>query len=367
MNSEQLVTEFNDGEFNNNLKPFFGSVINFLKYAVKHNFIDDLLLENIPSDEFKESLEYFDSIDKVVNMDYDEIDEDLRNTLLLYQLEKDPTKTLYFICDKLVTDVVPMNGGFYLYVKDREELANLFESGGRRDSGPYEYAKSVLGEDSWEPFWDTTDDVYRDVIEDLNDKNKSILAEYIIKHIGGQDFSLDDYKDGLFSDFSDEQGTEGTFQITTDNVMVLIGDGDAMKEMLKGELSDLKSELYSIHNNAYNSAYETEIYDDIWRELSTYFEPKSWETETKQTSSGKQVYQEYLKINDFSQNIYDFLVLNDGRTYNESFLEYWGELVGVISSLMDDGEYSWLSFRVSDYADWDLTKKNINEFFPDYI
>ncbi len=366
MNSEQLVTEFNDGEFNSNLKPFFGSVINFLKYAVKHNFIDDLLLENIPSDEFKESLEYFDSIGKVVNMDYDEIDEDLRNTLLLYQLEKDPTKTLNFICNNLVTDVVPMNGGFYLSVKDREELANLFESG-RRDSGPYEYAKSVLGEDSWEPFWDTTDDVYRDVIQDLDDKNKSILAEYIIKHIGGQEFSLDEYNDGLFGDFSDEQGTEGTFQITTDNVMVLIDDEGAMKEMLRGELGDLKSNLYNIHNNAYNSAYETEIYDDIWNELSTYFEPKSWETEVKTRYDGVKIYQEYLKINDFSQVIYDFLVDNRHHTYNESFLEYWSGLIGVITSLMDSGEYDWLSFRVSDYADWGLTKKNVNEFFPDYI
>ena len=107
----------------------------------------------------------------------------------------------------------------------------------------------------------------------MNDKNKSILAEYIIKHIGGQEFSLDEYKDGLFSDFSDEQGTEGAFQITSDNVMVLIGDGDAMKEMLKGELSDLKSELYSIHNNAYNTAYTDEIYNDMWESLSTYNYP----------------------------------------------------------------------------------------------
>jgi hypothetical protein len=256
--------------------------------------------------------------------------------------------------------------GVYIFIKDREELADLFQTGGR-DSGPKEYAKSVLGEDSWEPYWDTTDNVWRDVIEDLNDKNKSILSEYIIKNIGGQEFSVEDYQDGLFGNFSDEQGTEGSFQITNDNVMVLIDNERAMNEMLDGELSDLKSELYSVHNNAYNSAYESEIYNDIWNELSTYFEPKSWETVKKERHDGKVYYEEYLKISDFPQIIYDFLVANESHTYNESFLEYWGSFVGIVTSLMDDGEYSWLDFRIPDYPDWGLTKKHINEYFPDYI
>jgi hypothetical protein len=34
---------------------------------------------------------------------------------------------------------------------------------------------------------------------------------------------------------------------------------------------------------------------------------------------------------------------------------------------MNDGEYDYLSFRIPDHADWDLTKKYINEMFPDYI
>jgi hypothetical protein len=34
---------------------------------------------------------------------------------------------------------------------------------------------------------------------------------------------------------------------------------------------------------------------------------------------------------------------------------------------MGDGVYDHLGFRIPDYADWDLTKKYINEMFPDYI
>ena len=366
MNKEELVDSFNNGDIEDNILPYFNDVLTFLKYANRNGFITDLNLNEIPYDELEPCLPFIDEIGLIGDLEYESVADDLRNTLLLYQLEKDPDTTLKIICNSLVTDVYPMNGGYYLYVKEREELADLFESSGR-DSSSKDYAKSMLGEDHWEPYWDTTDDVYRDVIDDLNDKNKSILSEYIIKHIGGQDFSLDDYDDELFSNFSEEQGTDDTFQITTNNVMTLIGDEKAMKQMLEGELSDLKSELYSIHNNAYNTAYTDEISDDMWSELSTYFDVNSWETETKQTASGRQIYNEYLKIDSFHQIIYDFLVANQGDSYNESHLDYWGTLIGVITSLMDDDTYSWLSFTVSDYADWSLIKKYVNELFPDYI
>jgi hypothetical protein len=149
--------------------------------------------------------------------------------------------------------------------------------------------------------------------------------------------------------------------------MRLIKDEGAMKEMLKGDLSDLKSELYSVHNNAYNSAYETEISNDVWSELSTYFVTGSWETETKERYDGQKIYNEYIKIEDFHQVVSDFLSENKGYTYNESFMEYYGEYTGVIISLMNSGEYEWLRFTIPDYADWGMTKKYINDYFPDYI
>lgn len=366
MSIDELVVSFNDGEIEDNILPYFNDVLTFLKYATRNEFILDLDLNIIPYDELEPCLSYIDEIGLIGNLDYESVADDIKNTLLLYQLEKDPDKTLKYICNSLVTDVYPMNEGYYLYINEREELADLFYNGSRNTS-PHDYAKSMLGEDSWEPYWETTDDVYRDVIEDLNDENKSILAEYIIKNIGGQDFSLDDYNDELFSNFSKEQETEDTFQITSENVMTLIGHENAMKEMLKGELSDLKSELYSIHNNSYNTAYTDEIYNDMWKEISTYFVPESWETEIKQTASGREIYNEYLKINDFYDIIYTFLVDNQGGAYSDSSLEYFGTLISVIKNLMDNGTYSWLNFRISDYADWTLTKKYVNELFPDYI
>jgi hypothetical protein len=338
--AQHLLDEFNDGNWDE-----VGSYFN---------------------DEFDLFLDYLSKYELDHKIAFHEVDEEFKNTILLKNLEINKENTLRFICDDLVTDVSIMDGGYYMYLRSREELAELFDKGYRDDSSYYA-AKAVLGEDYWEPYYDTTDDVYRDVIEDLNDKNKSILAEYIIKHIGGQDFSLDDYDDELFSNFSEEQGTEDTFQITTNNVMTLIGDTDAMKEMLKGELSDLKSELYSIHSHAYNTAYTDEIYNAVWSEIDTYFDSNSIKSESKERYDGKKVYYEYIKIKNFEKVIEDFLKENLRETYNDSFLDYFGSYVGLLRYMMENCGYESASFRTPDYPDYSRVEKYINDMFSDYI
>ena len=300
------------------------------------------------------------------DVDYNQVDDEFKNVVLVNSLEKRPEESLKLITHEMITDVYPMEGGYYLFLRDREELAELFKDYGR-DTSPRDVAKSVLGEDYWEPFDDTTYDVYNDVIDELDDENKNRLAHYIIKNLGNQELPLDDYESDLFNDFSNEQGTEGIFQITSENVMELINDEEAMNELLKGDLSDLKSELYSIHSSAYNTAYSDQIYKGVWGELSTYFDMKSWKTETKETRNGTKVQHEYVKINDFYGDVKDFLTNNLHPVYTDQHLEYFGSYIGVITNMMDSGEREWLNFRIPEYADWSDTKKNINELFGDYI
>ena len=364
MSAEELVDHFNDGEFEENIRPYFNDALSFLKYAYKNGFVTQLDLSQIPYSDFKNCLEFLEQIDLVGNLDYEDVEEEFKNIILLYQLEKDTENTLNYICDNLISDVYFINGDYHIHLRDREELADLFEDGGRNTTSR-DAAKAVLSEDMWDPFWDTTDNVYTDVIEDLNDANINNLAHYIVKNIGGQEFSLDNYDNELFHEFSEEQGTEGFFQITSENVMELIKSEGAMNKMLRQDLQDLRGELYNIHNNAYNSSYESEIYNDVWSELERYFYKEF--TYNEELIHGKKKTFEYLKIKNFYQVVYDFLVENEGRTYNESFLDYWSGYVGVLRSLMGDGVYDHLGFRIPDYADWDLTKKYINEMFPDYI
>jgi hypothetical protein len=338
--ARELLDEFNEGNWNE-----VGSYFN---------------------DDFSLFLDYLEKNGLEGELDYESVDDEWQNIILLRKLEKYPQETLKFICDNIITDVYPMDGGYYLYLRDRTELAVLFDNSGR-DTTPRNVAENVLGEDYWEPYWDTTDDVYRDVIDDLNEENRNHLANYIVKNMGDQDLPLKDYKDVLFHQFSEEQGTEGVFKIDSDNVMQLIGDEDAMKELFKKDLEELKNELYSVHNNAYNGAYTDEIYDSVWNELSEYFEPKSWKYNEKERYDGKKIQQEYIKINDFYSDIYTFLSENEDKQYRDQSLEYWGSYTGFVSNMMDNGERDWLSFRIPDYPNWTRIKKNINDIFVDYI
>ena len=338
--ARELLDEFNDGNWDE-----VGSYFN---------------------DDFSLFLDYLEKNGLEGELDYESVDDEWQNIILLRKLEKYPQETLKYICDNIITDVYPMDGGYYLYLRDRTELAVLFDNSGR-DTTPRNVAENVLGEDYWEPYWDTTDDVYRDVVDELNEQNLQHLANYILKHIGNQELPLDDYEDALFHQFSEEQGTEGVFKITSENVMKFIKDEEAMKEMFRKDLDELKSELYSIHNNAYNGAYTDEIYNNVWNELSGYFEPKSWKYNEKERYDGKKIQQEYIKINDFYSDIYTFLSENEDKQYSDQSLGYWGSYTGFVSNMMDNGERDWLSFRIPDYPDWTRIKKNINDIFVDYI
>ena len=338
--AQHLLDEFNDGNWDEVGAYFNEDFALFMDYLGKYGLDSEI--------------------------DYDNVDDDYKNLLLLSKLEKNPTETLKFITDQLIMDVYPMNDGYYLYVRDRTNLADLFKTYGR-DTSPYDVARAVLGEDSWEPFYDTTYDVYRDVIQDLDKSNVSHLAQYILKNIGNQDLNVEDYQSDFFDELAETQNREGYFRITENDVMGLISDQDAMNELLGAELSDLKYELYSIHNNAYNTAYTDEIYNLVYSELKQYFDPQSWEYQTKETRDGKKVTHEYIKINDFYQDVYDFLSNNKTPQWREQYLGYNESYCGFIGGMMDDGQKEWLSFRIPDYADWTDVKKNINEIFTDYV
>ena len=365
---EELIEEFNEGNWNGISKIFNNKIEVFLSFILRKGLIDELDLSNIPYN----NVPSFDFLVKTKILDkfeYKDIPEILENDFLLYKIQQDPETWLEWVSGNLITDVEKKSDGYYLFLRDREELAELFDDSGR-DATAKDVAERVLQEDYYEDFYDSTNNVYRDVIDELDPENIIKLKNYIFREIGNVELSLENYDSEFFEGLSEEQGTEGYFRIRPEDLNELIKDSEAIDELCKNDLSELGQELQSVYWNAYNSAYENEVYELVYDGLDEYFEGKIDEVPKEITKSdGKKVtkYLNYIKIRDFVGNISLFLENNKGQSYSDSFLEYFGSYSSLMKQLIYDQDYECIDFRTPDYPDWSTTQKYINEMFNDYI
>ena len=370
---KNLIESFNDGEYEDEIKPYFNTLINFFKFIKKYNLLEELDLREIPPDDFSNELfDYLVENGIMDNLDYNSVPEEFQNNYLLHGLEYNYEDTVKYITSNLLRDVEIRPDGFYLYLgNDRDELASFFCGSSRRDSSPEDVAKQIFSEDGLGNDWYFDNDTKpSDVIDDLNEKNTIHLKDAIFKEIGNVELSLEDYDSDFFESLSEEQGTEGYFKIQAEDLNELIKDSDAINELCENNLSELGQELKNIYWNAYNSAYENEIYKLVYDGLDEYFEGKIDEVSKETTKSdGKKVttYLNYIKIRDFVGDISLFLENNKGQSYSDSYLDYFGSYTTLMKHLIYDDEFDCIDFTTPDYADWSITRKYINEMFDDYI
>jgi hypothetical protein len=369
----ELVNVFNDGNFESEIKPYFNDIMTFFKFINKYGLLYELDINNIPyNDISNEVFDYLEDNGILSNFDYDSIPEAFKNNYLIHGLEHNYEDTIKYITSDLLTDVQIRPDGFYLYLgNDRDELASFFCGSSRRDVSAEDVAKQVFSEDGLGNDWYfDVDTKPSDVIDDLDEQNTIHLKDVIFKEIGNVELSLEDYDSDFFESLSQEQGTEGYFKIGPEDLNELIKDSDAINELCKKDLSELGQELQNIYWNAYNSAYENEVYELVYDGLDEYFEGKIDEVPKEITKSdGKKVtkYLNYIKIRDFVGNISLFLENNKGQSYSDSFLEYFGSYSSLMKQLIYDQDYECIDFRTPDYPDWSTTQKYINEMFRDYI
>jgi hypothetical protein len=369
----ELVNVFNDGNFESEIKPYFNDIMTFFKFINKYGLLYELDINNIPyNDISNEVFDYLDDNGVLSNFDYDSIPEAFKNNYLIHGLEHNYEDTIKYITSELLTDVQIRPDGFYLYLgNDRDELASFFCGSSRRDVSAEDVAKQVFSEDGLGNDWYfDVDTKPSDVIDDLDEQNTIHLKDVIFKEIGNVELSLEDYDSDFFESLSQEQGTEGYFKIGPEDLNELIKDSDAINELCKKDLSELGQELQNIYWNAYNSAYENEVYELVYDGLDEYFEGKIDEVPKEITKSdGKKVtkYLNYIKIRDFVGNISLFLENNKGQSYSDSFLEYFGSYSSLMKQLIYDQDYECIDFRTPDYPDWSTTQKYINKMFNDYI
>jgi hypothetical protein len=281
-----------------------------------------------------------------------------QNEYLLWLYDNDK-ENYYKWIQTLLNDVVIEGGKAYLEITDRGDLANLFCKNDRNGLSRDTIESILNGDSDWEPYYNTTDNVYSDVIEELTPENDKRLQEYIVDSLEGQQISPETSELELISS---EQGHPDYVEVTMENVKRIIDDEETMKELLNKQLGDLKSELYSIHSSSYNNAYEEEIWSSIWYELQDYvIGPGEWLTKPHPYKKNTEIQYNKLPLTSFETDINDYLHNNKG--YGSSgTLEYHGSFIGIMAEDRD-----CLSVHAPDYPDSRKVDKNINMYFKDYI
>jgi hypothetical protein len=364
---ENLIQSFNSGEYEDDIEPYFNNILNFLKFVKKYGLLDEIDLSVLANEGLEdETWEFLVDNGVIQNLRPDDVPLEFLNRYLLYELDHNYEKTIMYIIDNYITDVEVRNDGFYLYLKDREELADFFCEGRRGEYGSKDIAKQVLGEDGLghEWYFDNTRKPY-ETVDELDESNITKLKDIIFKEIGDKELSLENYHSDFFEYLSEDQGTEGYFRIRPQDLNDLVKDSESINELCDNDLDELGSNLNSLYHWAENSAYEDEVYSLVYDGLNDYFEGKIDEVPIK--SGEKTRYLQYIKIRDFVDIIKSFLNENIGSTYNDSFLDYFGSFNELMKGLFNEGSYECIDFRTPDYPDYRMIQKNINDMFDDYI
>jgi len=326
MDIDEVIELFNNTELDVN--KYFNDSETFFKIMDKRGRIDDL------------DLEY----------NY------MENDYLAYLSETNTEKFREEVA-KQISDVKFEEGKEpVLVLRDVTDLAKLFCTN-RNDISQDTIGEVLSGEADWDRYWDTTDDVYRDVIEELNEENLKYLYEYIVKNLGGVQIEPETE---LLSEIASSQNTEYA-TINMVNVEYVVRDSETMGYLLDNDLSELDSELNSIHSNAYNMAYETAVFREVWGKLDDIFDVEKRKFVYKPHPYKKETQIEVLEmpIRDFYEPIRDYLYNNKGTSQT---LEYFGNFINILE---ENGEC--LSVWSPDYPDSREIDKNINEIFGDYI
>jgi hypothetical protein len=335
MDVQELIDSFNNGEFEDYLK-HFGDYETFFKFLDKRRLLGDL----DPTDDGS---------------------GDWANSLMLYFAKSYPEKYREYLL-QMLNDIEFIDGVPYI-ICDKEDLAILFCTRGRNDLDRKTIESVLRGDgDFFDLYWDTTNNVYEDVIEELTPENLKSLAEYIVGELNGEKLSPDTEELEIIAVSQDHPGY---VVVTNDNIMRILKDEETMTELLEDRLSDLRNTLYSIHSNAYNSAYESMIYKNINGELETFFDmdKSNWSQIPHPFKKDTFIEKWKAPINNFDSNIIEYLE-NNKNYGSSSTLEYHGSYLGVLNDLTDDrGEC--LNSNIDDYPDFREVEKNINMYFKD--
>lgn len=330
MTTNELIDTFNTGKWER-IEPIFKSVERFISYIKGIGKLNKVDLYSV----YRES-----------------DDNSFLNQLCISLLKEYGVE--YFL--PLLGDVKKIGGDYYLKLNKLVELSVLFDDSDYRNISNREIANGILDEDWFEMFSDTIYNYYDDVVGELNEKNLNELKEIILRDLKNQNIDSDEFGGNFFSENSNE---EGYVTINYNNINYVLSDRKVFNELINsGYLDELRSNLRSLHNMAYNEAWNDEVYEDIKNELRSLIDTEfKWDQDEnkkqyllcKIKNLKSDLYDYFNCMSDYEYNIYDERSYLDMLT---RYFEYCGD---------------FLSFRTSEYSDSYRVKQYLNDAFLDYV
>jgi hypothetical protein len=283
------------------------------------------------------------------------------NNWLIYLYKSDYKELFYSYVTSYLGDVELKNGKFYLVLKSKDELSEVFCDSVRNHSSR-DIAERILDEDGdhYEPYDNTTNDVYNDVIQELTPQNLQSLCDLVLFEL--KDVNIETETE-LLENIAEEQNHSEYVVVDASNVNQIVEDEETMNFLLRNYLGDIKSNLYSIHHNAFNGAYNDMLWEEIWDELSRYFIGRGDYISRPSSSKHPEKTIQYfeIEIRHFESNILEYLNNNSGYG-NTGTLYYQGNYTEVLKE-----DFDCLRLSLPDYPDSRKVDKYINEYFNDYL
>jgi hypothetical protein len=329
MDLEKIIDNFNNNEYD--ITSYFGGYKTFFNFLNKRGLISKV---------------------DIYNPEY-------QNHYLMWLHDEDFKQFNKFVVDILSDLVMDEDGKIYLDIADRSELSELFCTRGRNTLSIAQVANLLRG-DSEYWFDYSTNDIYRDVISELNPKNMKILEQHIVDSLKNVEVEP---KTELLRELSKEQGSADLVNIDSSIISDIIDDEDTINYLLENYLDELNGNLNSLHSQAYTTAYEDQMHSAVMNELQEYFDGYG-EFYSRPHSFKKNTMTERFRIpvaSNFNDIIMDYL--DQGKnSLSRGSLEYFGSYISLVQDSQD-----CLSVYPDDYPDSSKVDTLVNELFTDYI
>ena len=288
--------------------------------------------------------------------------QDIQNSLL-YSFYKSDPNFIYKIVEHYLSDIQKVGDDYY-YDADYSELANMFQTG-NRDISEKTIEEILSGNyDVYNYGGYDTDDVYRDVYDNLDHYAKSVVDEFIVNELKAMEvlkFSVYKKIPESLEEIAEEQGSESEIKLTDEVITRLMTDEESLEYLINKELDEVRGNLNIIFSSCYGDGLTDSWYKNLWGVLegivvdSKDGEEYSYQKNVWQKDGTRGTKMAYGKRYKVTKCVYDvvkgWLERNKDRDgYNDSTIEYFGNYTNIVKDSMEYGPMDWL--RVPHLAEW---------------